>query len=878
MAWILNINAVPLQAYVRPFTSLDVTNRGYRGVGTFKCRMVDKETAPGNGIYTVNVLNEHVIDLQDNSVKIFGGYVRKRTRTDFNAAGIRVWEIEGQDFSIDPTEDWVPVGTGPRTTVEKDKARIEWLFSTYGTRGVLAVAQATVQQVEPNDLLPMDFQMMTLAEALDAICAITGAQWYVDFNHILHYFKDEVTAAPFNIDVQAPNNTTTFPCKDFEYPDDTISYVNQVQVVGKGVTYTANRGGTAPPAGTRRLHILRDTNLLTVADCQKAGEAYLAAETNRQTGKLKVWRAGLRAGQLIHIKNTQWSLDTDLRITEVKPDFVDLNQAFYNVSFGTAPVKLSDMWNKTQGYINAVGSVANDAADIAVADAIAPVIPTGLYIITQMLQDPDGSLYPTITADWDTNIEPDMDVYECQLDKAIDGYVTFALSASGTGGTLAAGSYRVKVTGNGLKSGETASDPSAKTQVITAGQRLYVNITPKSGVSSYKVYAERVDDPRLSFSTSTTGSNVEVVAEATTGSVAPLTSSALSFLTPAVMRTSISAASFGAVQGGAFYGVRVRAIDKSGNFVGTGTPGSTYGPLGDGWPAIVTVTAPGDTSAPAIPDGLSAISGFRLAGLRWNRNSEIDIDKYELRWSTDLAGVPDPAAWTKIETRATTIVIQDLAPGTIYYFQVRAIDRSGNCQTAAGDPTAVKANSNPEAGWSNVSPNWVTAQPTNVGSADIAAGSIISDMISTGGLDAGVIKTGSLALGGTPNTPDFLIVYDSTGVEIGRWDQNGLVVKDPTNTDRMLRYMNGVLDFSSDGGVTWETSITADGIIADSITLGNAPGGHNAIPNASFEMSAFATTFSKVWTAAADWSATVAPASINLSAGVSALSMATTTY
>jgi len=355
MSWTFKIGETFVEAYIRPFTSLKVTHRGFQGVGTLQARLL--EEAP----FTLDLQNESEVTLVDQGVKEFGGYLRKRIRKDLNTTNVRVWTIECQDYNTDPADDWVPVGAGPREVEETDQARVRWLFDTYGTRGINAWYADAVQVVAPSNLLPMDFQGKTLAEALDAICALSGASWYIDYEKRLHYFKKELAVAPFNIDVQSPNGTTTRPCRDFEYPDDTISYVNTVAVVGLGVTSTVYRDGVVPDPGQQRLFVLNDQTLLTVDACIAAGEAYLTAEERKEDGKFTVWSPGLQPGQTIHIKNTQWAMDGDFRIMQVTPRFVDLDTAFYDVQFGGRNVTLSDLWTKTTRDITRTQQQVADA-------------------------------------------------------------------------------------------------------------------------------------------------------------------------------------------------------------------------------------------------------------------------------------------------------------------------------------------------------------------------------------------------------------------------------------------------------------------------------------------------------------------------------------
>jgi hypothetical protein len=948
MSWTLTVGGVAVQNYVRPFSSLKVKHRGYRGLGTLSARLVEKEATPGSGTYSINPQNEDSVVLVDTGVTIFGGYVRRRIRKDLNTSGIRVVELECQDYNSDPSDDPVPLGTGPRTTAETDQARVRWLFATFGTRGVDATT-AACQVVFGSNLPTQDFDGMSLAQAMDEICKISGAQWYVDYNHKLHYFKTESTAAPWNIDIQSPNNTTTFPAKDFEYPDDTIDYVNTVIVIGAGVTATRYRGGSAPAAGTQRLYILRDTALRTVQQCNDAGDAYLSANTNRQAGKVTVWKSGLFPGQLIHIKNTMWSIDADFRIAEVVPKYIDLDKALYDVSFGSNPVDLSDLWGKQAGDLTAVQVTTTELGGGNAGTLIPPATPTGLAVATGTRLTPDGNGIPYLSASWTANSEGDIDAYEIEIDRALEGDTVFSVSVSGTGGTLGAGSYSVKVTGQGQVAGETYQSAD-KDITLSAGQKLFVNITARSGVTTFKIYATRTTGEPLSNgqTTAVTGSNVEITPEGA-GAASPAYSTAVAFLNPKPYRTAGTTAYTEDVQGGWYYAARIRAVNRAG--------------LKSPWTTPQGIKISGDTSAPAIPSGLTAVAGYKLVGVKWAASVETDLQQYELRWAPDCGNGngPNTLQWVKVDTLTTHAVVDGLVAGTKYYFQVRAIDRSGNVVTSSTDSTAVDADDNPEAGWSNtvyavasglsttlaaaavatatnvkvvsvtganvgdlmvisgggvttdeivtigtvgtagaggtgitfspalvadkangnavteVTKSHVTGTPNLIGAADVSFNSVLTSILSTNQLDATTIKTGTLSIGGGPSMPTYLLVFNGSGVEIGRWDSSGLLIKDPTNTNQQVRLMNGILEFSSDGGASWQTAISSGGIRADSILLGTAPGGHNNIPNASFELSAFGATFSKVWTINTDW-ATAIGVSINADTSTGDLKLLAVAY
>lgn len=689
----------------------------------------------------------------------------------------------------------------------------------------------------------------------------------------------------------SPDGTTTMRFWRMKRPTDATGPINRVLVRGNGISDWREHAASIAYFGGRKFEGVLEDERVTTTDGIDSRAAYVFRKFAfpAAAGTYETDATGLVPGTMQIIENEVTGLQSIEWIATVVTTFEGNDHLLHRVTFGSPE---DDMG----AVLAAVGSAFEAASsDVGVADPVtpgsdtsAPAVPTGLVVSTGSTQAPDGTDRPYLLAAWDAVADVDLNAYEVQTDRALDGEVTIAASASGAGGLLPAGTYAVTVTGLGSEAGETGVTTDPAEVVLTAGQRLYVNITAKPGCGSYRIYAsilagDETQPQRTAQTTTTTGSDVEITAAGGSAVYPPATSTAVSFTNPASTRTGAVSHYVENVLGGTYYAARVRAIDHSGNASDWTTPGGA--------------TAADDTAAPAIPSGVALTSGHRIIGARWTRPSDADIALFQVRWAPESApgsGLPDTALWDRISTLTNWVIIPDLDPGsadgttapTVYFVQVRSIDRSGNVRTSALVSAAVDADANPDAGWSNDGTDeaYVSASPVLLsGSTDVAYGTIVADHLSSEGISAGLLTAGTISVGGQPNTPDYLLVYDATGDEIGRWDAAGLVIRDPTNPSLALRIMRGVLEFTEayDEGdpdaSPWTTAMSALGIRADAITLGTAPGGHNAVPNSSFELAEFATALSKVWTASGDWGAYIGT-KVNLTTTGADLTLTDVTY
>jgi hypothetical protein len=86
-----------------------------------------------------------------------------------------------------------------------------------------AINQGTVPRLRSPRMLVIDL--------LNELATRMGAEWYVDYDKILHWYSGDEIAAPFGIS-DTPDYATTFPCADLKQVRDGMGIVNLVTVVG----------------------------------------------------------------------------------------------------------------------------------------------------------------------------------------------------------------------------------------------------------------------------------------------------------------------------------------------------------------------------------------------------------------------------------------------------------------------------------------------------------------------------------------------------------------------------------------------------------------------------------------------------------------------
>lgn len=744
----LTLGGVDYRAAV-PFETIRIEEKA-GGVATCSLWVLD----PGRTM--ASPLDAELVIAQ-SGVRLFAGFIRD---AEAKMAGrTRYYECSARDYNSLLDEDAVP-SPASRTTSESDKARVEWLIATHGTKGI--TGGTTVQTVLASmpggiDGVPeQDFAGKTMREALNYIARLSGAVYYVDFNFRLHWYpaaSGEGLTSPFNLS-DTPNYTSTFPHYDLAYPRSSIDFRNAVFVLGHNIA--GWRPNPPPSSATRRAAVLRDDAIETQAALDAAGDAYLAQHGLESSMSGDVLQPGLRAGMAVQMTAAVYGLSASaFMVASINTRMLNTSTPVYRVTLGVDLPTLAGIVGGAQAQADLALSAAQAAAAAVTVQPIADLTTGGANMIANSSFELSRESGWLVGANWAFGV-PVVDAYD-------HNNVAEAAPVATTVGNLD---------------------------------------TPRIGIV-------RSDDWWASIWS--------------------------------LLRTPVTSGS--AV-------IEALEYDSIQTLLKTTTLATISGPQSS-WTRYALRFGPNTAYGRVAFQPTTAFIGLRMRGsgtctFVW------DVDAAQIERGALLSGYA-PAPYELLDSQ---IVGPEIADAAIAETQI-ADDAISTPKLRAG---AVDTN--------KLAANAIVA-------GKIAAGAISAYHIDAAGLAADVIRSGTLTLGGVAGA--VLTVLNATGDQIGLWNETGLYLVDPTNPLLQLKLVDGTLSFSTDGGAQWTTALSGDGITADAITLGTAPGGHNAIPNASFELTAFRTQITKLWDVTADWAATIGT-DVNVTKTGASLTLTTSTY
>ncbi|MBA2238819.1 MAG: hypothetical protein H0W24_09025, partial [Lysobacter sp.] len=361
MAWTLTVGGTDITNRVRR-GSIRIQQRAYRTSTTMSFDVED-----ANRSVTVNP--EAEVILLENTTRQFAGNVRVRNRTHRGHTLSRVYDVTCQDFTALLSDDVIQ--SGARNVVETDKARISWLITTFGSKGVTA-GTGVIQNVA--SMPAQDFSGMTLHEALTEVAKFSWARFYVDYNKDLKYTKTSVGTAPFNLS-DTPNGSTTFGYQEFSIEEDTTDLVNSVLVIGEGVSLFREDATSITTYGRRRT-VLEDREITTTTDANTRGDAFVAARAYPASeGSVVIDRAGVTAGMTIQITNSGLGISAQtFTISAMETTFSDIDPLpRYELTFGRTPRSLASTVGSAheaaQAALRAIAATGEPVADLSIGGA-----------------------------------------------------------------------------------------------------------------------------------------------------------------------------------------------------------------------------------------------------------------------------------------------------------------------------------------------------------------------------------------------------------------------------------------------------------------------------------------------------------------------------
>lgn len=310
------------------------------------------------------------------------------------------------------------ITTAVTYTAESDLFIINNLFSTYLPGISMAGVDNTVT------VPTITFDNISLRQALENLCGLTGANFYVDTQKVLQYHLPTATAAPFGISENPDNSATFAPLYQPTYLWDFSNGSNRVKVIGAlgsgGVPITSTRNDTTSQGlyGIMSVVIV-DRNITSTAQADARGDVQLANYSNPlQTGTFATYKDGLAVDQLVALTLPSINVSGSFLITEVITTFPAVDITKYVISWGTYKPDLYRAMRKALTYANSPTTPIAIPAPFSVtptsfAGTIQPVLlvpgpsnpalPNSSYPVGTIIENvTDLKLYKNITnTSWD---------------------------------------------------------------------------------------------------------------------------------------------------------------------------------------------------------------------------------------------------------------------------------------------------------------------------------------------------------------------------------------------------------------------------------------------------------------------------------------------
>jgi hypothetical protein len=186
------------------------------------------------GVYPADALSLDVwqtVAITDDaeSTTYFGGVVTRLDMIPITAAdGTRTYaaNVDCQDYTV-LTEKAI---INYQWTDEFDDDIIDEVF-TLCTPDLSEIDTTAISAIRATEIVKFRASRLTVRECMNRLADVVGADWYIDYDAVLHWFETSDTSAPFDLS-DTPNLSTTYPFHDLKKNLPGADVFNRVTVVG----------------------------------------------------------------------------------------------------------------------------------------------------------------------------------------------------------------------------------------------------------------------------------------------------------------------------------------------------------------------------------------------------------------------------------------------------------------------------------------------------------------------------------------------------------------------------------------------------------------------------------------------------------------------
>jgi len=189
------------------------------------------------------------------------------------------------------------------------------------------------------DLDYLQLTGITVRQALDNICNLTGGYYRVDYNKALHYKSPTGTEPPFNIS-DSPDGVTSFPglWNLYDYSEDFSNPGNRILVFGGGspaISVEVNDATSQATYGRVFTRTFRDENLLTdTAVLARANVELARFKYPQKSGRVTIREEGLDVGMLVAITNRSLGISGNFLIRRLVMTWLSKSETLFALDFG----------------------------------------------------------------------------------------------------------------------------------------------------------------------------------------------------------------------------------------------------------------------------------------------------------------------------------------------------------------------------------------------------------------------------------------------------------------------------------------------------------------------------------------------------------------